>query len=365
MAGVEGSLTSHLQSLTLSDKSAIALKKVEENYILDIAVQTNTPGKQKLVAATSSNHDIRLYQHADLAMVGKLRGHSDVITGIQFANTEEDILFSSALDKCIKCWDKRSGKCVQNFEAPEEIKGLSSFGINCNDRVLAGGTECLTTAEDIHILFWDRRKTEVMGSYSESHQDDITQVKFHPSQPDNLATGSTDGLVCVFDISLTSEDDAITWTFNTESSVARIGWTGEKQSDVYCITHDDTLHVWDSVEGDDVLNRTNIRDELQDTELFDYMVDCIYVDQLYLVLGTHSGELRIATVDETLKIVKTLKGGHSSTVRCLHWDNTTCTLLSGAEDSLLCKWSDCVQKPDTQRVNFKMKKKEAKKVKPY
>lgn len=29
---------------------------------------------------------------------------------------------------------------------------------------------------------------------------------------------------------------------------ARIGWTGEKQSDVYCITHDDTLHVWDSVE---------------------------------------------------------------------------------------------------------------------
>lgn len=44
-------------------------------------------------------------------------------------------------------------------------------------------------------------------------------MKFHPSQPDSLATGSTDGLVCVFDISQTSEDDAILWTFNTESSV--------------------------------------------------------------------------------------------------------------------------------------------------
>ena len=45
------------------------------------------------------------------------------------------------------------------------------------------------------------------------------QVRFHPSQPDTLATGSTDGLVCVFDISQTSEDDAISWTFNAESSV--------------------------------------------------------------------------------------------------------------------------------------------------
>lgn len=40
------------------------------------------------------------------------------------------------------------------ISAPGEIKGFSSFGINCNDRVIAGGTECLTTAEDIHIIFW-------------------------------------------------------------------------------------------------------------------------------------------------------------------------------------------------------------------
>lgn len=32
------------------------------------------PGVQKLVAATSSNHEIRLYQHADLTMTGKLEG---------------------------------------------------------------------------------------------------------------------------------------------------------------------------------------------------------------------------------------------------------------------------------------------------
>ncbi|XP_061197316.1 WD repeat-containing protein 89-like [Saccostrea echinata] len=365
MASVEEKLSSHLQSLNLCEKSAIALEKVEENYILDVAVQ-NKSGDGKLVAATSSNHDIRLYQHADLSVIGKLTGHTDVITGIRFANTEDNVLYSSALDKCIKCWDERSGKCVQNYEAPGEIRGFSSFDINSNDRVIAAGTECLTAAEDVHIIFWDRRKTVILGSYSESHQDDITQVRFHPNQPDNLATGSTDGLVCVFDISQTSEDDAISWTFNAESSVARIGWTGEKQTEVYCITHDDSLQVWDSVEGDDVVERRNVREKLQGTETVDYMVDCLYTDKLYLVMGTHSGDLKIMTIDDPASVVKTLKGGHKATVRCLHWDDTTHTLLTGAEDSLLCKWSDCVQQmADNKKVKLKMKRKEPKKAKPY
>lgn len=39
MATNKDSLSSYLQSLNLSEKSAIALEKVEENYILDVAVQ--------------------------------------------------------------------------------------------------------------------------------------------------------------------------------------------------------------------------------------------------------------------------------------------------------------------------------------
>lgn len=39
MATHKDSLSSYLQSLNLSDKSAIALEKVEKNYILDVAVQ--------------------------------------------------------------------------------------------------------------------------------------------------------------------------------------------------------------------------------------------------------------------------------------------------------------------------------------
>ena len=133
MAAAEGLLSS-LERLNLAEKSAIALEKVEENYILDVAVQNKyvcpfvwkhtqiliktllficiwfvecydviaieydmlvipipfvfnailldasycikscRPGVHKLIAATSSNHEIRLYQCANLSMTSKLKG---------------------------------------------------------------------------------------------------------------------------------------------------------------------------------------------------------------------------------------------------------------------------------------------------
>lgn len=42
----------------------------------------------------------------------------------------------------------------------------------------------------------------------------------------------------------------------------------------------------------------------------------------------YSGDLQIMTTDEPQKIVKTLKGGHTATVRCLHWDNSVLYVLN-------------------------------------
>ena len=75
-----------------------------------------------------------------------------------------------------------------------------------------------------YVVFWDVRTGGCAGSYSESHTDDITQTKFHPSRDHLLATGSTDGLVCIYDLNAASEDDALFSTMNTESSVNRLGW---------------------------------------------------------------------------------------------------------------------------------------------
>ena len=73
--------------------------------------------------------------------------------------------------------------------------------------------------EDSFLLFWDVRSTKLLGAYWESHSDDITTVKFSPVNGTRLATGSTDGLLNVFNLVATTEDDALEYSFNTESSV--------------------------------------------------------------------------------------------------------------------------------------------------
>lgn len=107
-------------------------------------------------------------------------------------------------------------------------RSLISFDVSCDDRLMACGTEY--TGGDAFILFWDIRcgkskikekGDNVVGGYWESHTDDITSLAFNPVRPNVLASGSTDGLINIFDLAQSSEDAALTYTLNTESSVVR------------------------------------------------------------------------------------------------------------------------------------------------
>lgn len=94
-----------------------------------------------------------------------------------------------------------------------------------DERIIAGGTEHI--GGDTFILFWDIRhansklddKNSLLGGYWESHMEDVTSLAFHPNKQDILASGSTDGLINIFDLTQPSEESALTYSLNTESSV--------------------------------------------------------------------------------------------------------------------------------------------------
>jgi WD40 repeat protein len=98
-------------------------------------------------------------------------------------------------------------------------KPILQFDVSQHDQVICAGTELLE--EDSYLLFWDIRSSKLLGAYWESHSDDVTAVRFHPSLTHSLATGSTDGLLNVFNLLEPSEDDALLYSLNTESSVVR------------------------------------------------------------------------------------------------------------------------------------------------
>ncbi|XP_078688689.1 WD repeat-containing protein 89-like isoform X1 [Branchiostoma floridae x Branchiostoma belcheri] len=347
-------------------------------YIFDIAGQASSsdPGTEGgLLAAMGSNNSVQVYQAATLALKHRLEGHTDIVSGVKFAHTNPSMLYSSSLDGTIRCCDLR----VDNKKPALVLKGsegdqFCSLDVNCDDTIVCGG--CQKRMPDTNLVLWDSRTGQIVHTYPDSHSDDITQVKFHPYMPHKMATGSTDGLISIFDVRQSDEDDAVENVLNTESSVSRIGWYGPNTDKLYCVTHVETLQLWDTDEADQIGNFEDIKDysgkeldhhapvatikHMKDKEVttetddvtrksntlgaVDYLVDCLWDAQqqkLLLAGGLHSGRLNVYKVKrkkKTLKPLYSLGDGHLSTIRCLHWQDKTQSLVTGGEDGLLCLW---------------------------
>lgn len=167
-------------------------------------------------------------------------------------------------------------ECIETFTVcnkqnlvPDKINDKSRiftcFDINQNDRVLCAGTELLD--QDVYALFFDVRKASLMGGYWESHSGDICSVRFHKENPDRIASGSTDGLINVYDISQTEESDALEYCLNTESSVSNLQWhrNADDKDVLSCITHTSDLHLYDVNESELIVsyNRKSVTDSLK------------------------------------------------------------------------------------------------------
>ena len=98
------------------------------------------------------------------------------------------------------------------------------------------------SGDDTHLQLYDLRSTQPKAKpvldFVDAHSDDVThacddammrrcsdtvQVVFHPRRPGVLMSGSTDGLVNVYDALSAADDidDRIVQTLNSESSVVR------------------------------------------------------------------------------------------------------------------------------------------------
>ncbi|XP_005095487.1 WD repeat-containing protein 89 [Aplysia californica] len=337
-------LLQQLNQLHLAEKSAVQIHKAEPDYVLDFAVQSSEP--DPLVAAVCSNFNIRLMLRSRLTTKTSLCGHKSTVTGVTFGKTDPNVAFSCSKDKSVRCWDVRTNSETQILKTPPNVQGdFLSVDVSHSDHLLCAGTEKIS--DDAFLLFWDLRKRAVLGCYNECHDDDITQVSFKPGSDQYLASGSSDGLVCTFDLSETSEEDALQVTSNASSDVARVGWCGEDDSCVYCVTSDNMFYVWDALEGDELSAIEDLQSVLGEASPVQYLVDCIpeltaVTDKssALTVGGTHSGDVQLISHSSSgSHISATLSGGHSATIRCSHWDNKSKTLLTGAEDSLLCLWS--------------------------
>jgi len=211
----------------------------------------------KLLALLSSNV-VHVLNPTTLTTETTKAAHEKTVTQCLFSKTEPHLLFTSSIDCTIKMWDLRgpdraalvfsdtSDKSLHTGPPLDQSKPLLCFDTSCDNLVLCAGTEQVGLGS--YLLFWDIRSSELKGGYWESHEDDITSLKFHPEDHDCLASGSTDGLVNMFDLKEEKEEDAISTCHNTEDSVSRLHWF-KKKDKTRCLaitTHTEGLQLWDT-----------------------------------------------------------------------------------------------------------------------
>lgn len=214
---------------------------------------------ERIAAATSSRmvHLFDLNSSKGFTQIQRYDGSpfnakdDSSISGIRFSKEHPNSLFVAEASGNIYLYDIRSKPThVQTFHADkiDKVKPYTCFDMNADETLLCVGTE--QTHEECHIILFDVRKWSTFATYTDSHSQDLTQVKFHPNKPNVLASGSTDGLINVFNVSETDEDDALEYCINTESSVQTINWHAKN----------DDMEVGSNASGDLLTCITNTND---------------------------------------------------------------------------------------------------------
>ncbi|XP_037069029.1 WD repeat-containing protein 89-like [Pollicipes pollicipes] len=216
-------------------------------YITHLAAN----GSHSQLTAACSDNALAVFDWSTLQTITHLRGHTAKITGARYVPGEDAVVVSSSLDGTVRQWDTRTGRAtLQHTDATlQKPKPLTCVDVNAAGRFVCAGTEVVQ--DDSFLVFWDVRQPNPLGGYWESHTDDVSTVRFHPTDSGALVSGSTDGYVNVFDVTQTTEDDALQATLNTESSVSSVTWwerAGRRHLAVVLDTEE--LQSWDIEESE-------------------------------------------------------------------------------------------------------------------
>lgn len=272
------------------------------------------------------------------------------LSNVCFVNENTSTIAATSKTGSIYLFDTRSNSNTPSLkiDSPSNLP-YACLTVNNNGTILAAGTDLVKP--DSYIQLFDLRNASTTPTieYIDSHSDDITTLLFHPLYPTVLISGSTDGLMNVFQVNETTEDDALQYTF-TPDSVSKIGVFGHDY--VYVLSHIETLSIWSLKTGDPIVELGDVRQFTGGSEsgVLDYAIRCVFDDaegRLYLVGGNQGGELSAYHVNmEALQPIPNIFGktknngimGHSDIVRDVCMDLSTGLCVSGGEDGNLIAW---------------------------
>ncbi|XP_017045435.1 WD repeat-containing protein 89 [Drosophila ficusphila] len=363
------------------DEASVSLQR---EYVLSLSADQ---GFTRVAAGLSSsavhiyNLDAGAGTLSNFSFLPPSEGQKVTTCGVRFLDEGPHNILVGTTDGYVRLYDLRlKGEqarfsYTQHPEVAPVPKSISCFDRNANGRIICCGTNQFHS--NVFLLFYDVRERRQMGVYCDSHEDDITSVRFHAQNPDLLSTGSVDGLINVFDVKEPDEEEALLNTFNTESSVARLQWHRNvyDKDVVSCITTTCDFKSYESEEGDELASfeRPAITTAIARKNVANLNVIGAHNQEdggVFLLAGTNynKGEIMRSvsvTSKNTLQPLANFQG-NKQIVRDSLFDAKRGLLVTGGECGIVTVWTQHSEGSAIAGDKLKVKKeKKSRKQAPY
>jgi len=270
------------------------------------------------------------------------------ITCLKVLDENNSIVCTAGRDGKVNILDLRQRLKVAEIHTSQATSVLS-LATSAAAYAIAAGTE-LTNGQ-AEVLIWDTRNLQTPRiQYIESHNDDVTELQYHPTHTSILLSGSTDGLVNLYDTNVTEEEDALHQTINHGSSIHRAGFLDGV--DLFALSHDEKFAIYQMI-----TNTESTVEEPPSIQLGDLRerLDCEYVANVLarpggggvVGIGNHSQssfslvQLRNDhpwTISTESRVI--LSGGHDEeVVRNFCFLDKNRMILTGGEDGQIKAWN--------------------------
>ena len=290
-----------------------------------------------VILTTSNENIVRCIDANTLIAVGELTGHTDIVMDVEFAKTSPFTVWSCSLDGTVRNWDLRTNLNEVTFQSLEEDK-LLSISLSLDDQLICGGGESLNQDEEevkANMYIWDVKMKDYYQVYNEVFAESIDHVVFHPSNKPLLLTGCRDGLVYLFDVR-ENENNACVYVLNAEAGISQIDFFNPKLNNIYCMTDEGSVFLWESNEGNELCNYPK-------SKLGDDLIDCFYderSEKLIAAVGNEKGDIEMVILNENGKKTPwfSLQNGHQDGVRAICWDFVSEKIITSCEDGMVALW---------------------------
>ncbi|KAI6908281.1 WD40 repeat-like protein [Hortaea werneckii] len=270
------------------------------------------------LATIGSDDSLRIFDPSTLRSIASAQPRGSGLSCLQPFD-DRSTLATAGRDGTIRLWDSRA-KQVSQLSEPQ---GRSFSALACHANILAAGTESNKEGlGDVSVLLYDARNPSVpLRDYAESHTDSITQLAFHPSAPHVVLSGSTDGLVSIFNGNEADEEEALQTVFNPRSAVHCAGFLS--QQEVYVFTTDEQFLIYplptSTTEGGSD-EQSSVADQQQQPRDFGDVrekLNCMYVinllrqpaDNQPLIAYGHNEQQRLSVMQLSSSSSSTGRGG--------------------------------------------------------